>query len=315
MTNRASSEIIQVRRVHRRDLNRTWDFLKLVFRDVNRNTLEYQRPRTKHRFLEVYDSEETDQLLFVVGDKTVGYAECSYSTAGADNWMNPRYFEKRGMRPLFVDELAVHPHFQGRGVGGFMLEQIQHLGRAHGCTHLVLEVAQNNKDALKWYHKRNFYRLDAAIFLAQKVPHEPELLPGRPLTGSAPSEKVVKKAPAKTTGRRATTKASAKTAAARAAKKASPKQPSATLVSSIPQSSATKKAPSKPAAAKPAAAKPAAPKPAAAKPAAAKPATAKPAPKPAAAKPATTKPAPKPAAAKPATAKPAPKKQATPKAK
>jgi ribosomal protein S18 acetylase RimI-like enzyme len=185
---RAAPEVIQVRRVHRRDLNRTWDFLKLVFRDVNRNTLEYQRPRTKHRFLEVYDGEETDQLLFVVADKVgapdkiVGYAECSYSTAGADNWMNPRYFEKRGMRPLFVDELAVHPHYQGKGVGGFMLEQLQHLGRSHGCTHLVLEVAQNNKDALKWYHKRNFYRLDAAIFLAQKVPTEPELLPPRPLT-------------------------------------------------------------------------------------------------------------------------------------
>lgn len=196
MSVRAAPEVIQVRRVHRRDLNRTWDFLKLVFRDVNRNTLEYQRPRTKHRFLEVYDSEETDQLLFVVADKVgapdkiVGYAECSYSTAGADNWMNPRYFEKRGMRPLFVDELAVHPHYQGKGVGGFMLEQLQHLGRSHGCTHLVLEVAQNNKDALKWYHKRNFYRLDAAIFLAQKVPTEPELLPPRPLVPSNPkSEK------------------------------------------------------------------------------------------------------------------------------
>jgi hypothetical protein len=93
--------------------------------------------------------------------------------------MNPRYFDKRGMRPLYVDELAVHPNYQSRGIGGFMLEQLQHLARTRGCTHLVLEVAQNNKDALKWYHKRKFYRLDAAIFLAQRVPTEPELLPGR----------------------------------------------------------------------------------------------------------------------------------------
>jgi hypothetical protein len=100
---------------------------------------------------------------------------------GADNWMNPRYFDKRGMRPLFVDELAVHPQYQGRGVGGFVLEQLQQLARVHGCTHLVLEVAQNNKDALTWYHKRKFFRLDAAIFLAQKVPQESELLPARTL--------------------------------------------------------------------------------------------------------------------------------------
>ena len=35
---------VSVRRIHRRDLNRTWEFLKLCFRDVNRETVEYQRP-------------------------------------------------------------------------------------------------------------------------------------------------------------------------------------------------------------------------------------------------------------------------------
>src|SRR5688572_13049736 len=58
---------ITVRRIHRRDLNRVWEFLKLVFRDVNRETVEYQRPRSKHRFLEVYDEEGVEQLLFAVG--------------------------------------------------------------------------------------------------------------------------------------------------------------------------------------------------------------------------------------------------------
>lgn len=178
---KAKPESIRVRRLHRRDLNRTWEFLKLVFRGVNKNTVEYQRPRTKARFMEVYDMEGTDQLLFEVGKQFVGYAECSYTTGGSDNWMNPRYFDKRGMRPLYVDEIAVHPLYQSRGVGSFMLEQLQHLARTRGCTHLVLEVAQNNKPALTWYHKRKFYRLDAAIFLAQRVPMEPELLPERAL--------------------------------------------------------------------------------------------------------------------------------------
>src|SRR6478609_2469798 len=42
--------VLRVRRIHRRDLNRVWEFLKLVFRDVNRETVEYQRPRSKKRF-------------------------------------------------------------------------------------------------------------------------------------------------------------------------------------------------------------------------------------------------------------------------
>ena len=172
---------VRVRRLHRRDLNRTWEFLKHVFRDVNRETVEYQRPRSKHRFFDVYDDEDVEQFLFECESEVVGYAECTVEITGSDNWLNPRYFEKRGMRPMFVDELAVHPKVQGRGVGGFMLEQLQHLARSRGCTHLVLEVAENNRDALAFYKHRNFQRLDAAIFMAQKVSSEPELLPPRTL--------------------------------------------------------------------------------------------------------------------------------------
>ena len=180
---------VRVRRIHRRDLNRTWEFLKLVFRDVNRETVEYQRPHSKRRFVEIYDEEAIEQLLFEVGDEIVGYAECAYEAGGEDSWINPRYFEKRGMRPLFVEELAAHPDYQGKGVGSFMLEQLQHLARLRGCTHLVLEVAENNEDALHWYRKRNFYKLDAAIFMAQKVPAEPELLPPRKIRVRHPRKK------------------------------------------------------------------------------------------------------------------------------
>jgi ribosomal protein S18 acetylase RimI-like enzyme len=174
---------VRVRRIHRRDLNRTWEFLKLVFRDVNRETVEYQRPRSKHRFFDVYDDDEAEQLLFEVDGEIVGYAECTLEISGSDNWLNPRYFDKRGMRPMFLDELAVHPKMQGRGVGAFMIEQLQHLARLRGCTHLVLEVAENNRDALAFYRRRNFQKLDAAIFMAQKVVSEPDLLPPRVLRG------------------------------------------------------------------------------------------------------------------------------------
>jgi ribosomal protein S18 acetylase RimI-like enzyme len=180
-----SNASVRVRRIHRRDLNRVWEFLKLVFRDVNRETVEYQRPRTKRRFLEVYDEDGVEQLVFDVkgakGDEIVGYAECAFEVSGADNWINVRYFEKRDMRPLFVEELAVHPDYQGRGVGTFMLEQVEHMARVRGCTHLVLEVAENNDNALKFYRTRSFHKLDAAIFLAKKVPTEGELLPPRKL--------------------------------------------------------------------------------------------------------------------------------------
>jgi ribosomal protein S18 acetylase RimI-like enzyme len=176
---------LRVRRIHRRDLNRVWEFLKRTFREVNRETVEYQRPRLKRHFLEVYEDEAVEQLIFEVvgetGPTIAGYAECASEIAGSDNWMNQRYFENRDMRPLFVDELAVDPGFQGRGVGRFILEQLDHLARLRGCTHLVLEVAENNQRALRFYRSRKFYKLDAAVFLAKRVTAEAELLPPRRL--------------------------------------------------------------------------------------------------------------------------------------
>jgi ribosomal protein S18 acetylase RimI-like enzyme len=184
---RDAAPSIEVKRMHRRDLNRVWEFLKLSFRDVNRATVEYQRPRTKQRFLETYDEEGVEQLLFTVEGQIVAYAECAYEIVGKDTWLNPRYFEKRDMRPLYVEELAVHPEWGGRGVGSFVLEQLQHLAKVRGLTHLVLEVAENNEHALSWYRKRGFRKLDAAIFLAQTIESEPELLPPRELPAPPPA--------------------------------------------------------------------------------------------------------------------------------
>ena len=173
--------LIEVRRIHRRDLKRTWEFLKRSFREVNAETVEYQRPISKARFEEIYDDEGVEQLLFEVDGSVVAYAECSHEVDGSDNWINPRYFEKRDIKPLFVDELAVHPDWHGRGVGSFVLEQLHHLAKVNGLTHLVLEVAENNERALNWYRKRQFKKLDAAIFMACAVETEEELLPPREL--------------------------------------------------------------------------------------------------------------------------------------
>jgi ribosomal protein S18 acetylase RimI-like enzyme len=176
---------VRIRRVHRRDLSRIWEFLKLVFRNVNRETVEFQRPRSKQRFLEVYAEDGVDQLVFTVRDNgreaIVAYAECTRDLVGADSWINLRYFKKREMRPFFVEELAVHPGYQGRGLGTFVLEQLEHLARLNGCSHLVLEVAENNKAALAFYRARSFTKLDAAIFMAKPVHTDSDLLPPRRL--------------------------------------------------------------------------------------------------------------------------------------
>jgi ribosomal protein S18 acetylase RimI-like enzyme len=180
--------VINVRHMTRRDIGDVWEFLKISFRAVNQETVEYQRPRSRRRFEEVFEEEGIEQLIFEVDGDIVAYAECSYEVTGSDNWINPRYFEKRDMNPLFVDELAVHPDWSGKGVGSFVLEQLHHLARVHGLNTLVLEVAENNERALEFYKKRAFKKLDAAIFMACPVEIEPELLPPRALPAAKAPE-------------------------------------------------------------------------------------------------------------------------------
>lgn len=185
---------VRVRRMHRRDINRVWEFLKRVFRDVNRETVEYQRPRHKKHFMEIYEADGVEQLVFEVTRETpkgrkhelVGYAEFA-SEVDSDSWMNHRYFVRRGMRPLFVEEIAVHPGYHGMGIGSFMFEQIEHAARLRGSTHIVLEVAENNEVALQFYKKRNFQKMDAALFLSRKLDTSGALLDARKLRVRKPA--------------------------------------------------------------------------------------------------------------------------------
>ncbi|MEO8605942.1 MAG: GNAT family N-acetyltransferase [bacterium] len=172
---------VHVRRIHRRDLNRVWEFLELVFHDVNGETVEISG-RARRR---ASATSTTRKALSSCSSKSTRRWSVTPNALSTRAAINPRYFEKREMRPIFVEELAVHPEYLGKGVGNFMLEQIHHLARLRGCTHVVLEVAENNTDALRWYRKRSLYKLDAGIFLAQRVATEPDLLPPRRLRSKA----------------------------------------------------------------------------------------------------------------------------------
>ena len=103
-------------------------------------------------------------------DEIVGYAECAFEVTGTDNWINPRYFEKRDMRPLFVEELAVHP-----GLPGPRRRRVHARAapapRARARLHAPRARGRREQRATRssFYRKRNFYKLDAAIFMAQKV--------------------------------------------------------------------------------------------------------------------------------------------------
>ncbi|HHJ13553.1 MAG TPA: ribosomal-protein-alanine N-acetyltransferase [Gammaproteobacteria bacterium] len=52
--------------------------------------------------------------------------------------------------------LTVHPHWQGRGIGGRMMRHFMQLARRHGAGVLMLEVRPSNEAAVRLYRKLGF---------------------------------------------------------------------------------------------------------------------------------------------------------------
>lgn len=63
-----------------------------------------------------------------------------------------------GTRPGLFHRLAVHPDFQGRGVGGMVLDDAEQILRDWGCDSLRCDTNADNERALKMYESRGMRR-------------------------------------------------------------------------------------------------------------------------------------------------------------
>jgi ribosomal-protein-alanine N-acetyltransferase len=52
--------------------------------------------------------------------------------------------------------IAVHPDFQGQGMGAILMEACEKECRKRGCTVVTLEVRSDNKGAVRFYRDRGY---------------------------------------------------------------------------------------------------------------------------------------------------------------
>jgi len=57
---------------------------------------------------------------------------------------------------LKINNIAVHPRWRGRGLGGKLVDHILAFGRDQGCTESTLEVRPSNGPALRLYGRIGF---------------------------------------------------------------------------------------------------------------------------------------------------------------
>jgi ribosomal-protein-alanine N-acetyltransferase len=57
---------------------------------------------------------------------------------------------------LRINNLAIHPRFRGRGLGGQLLDALLEFGASQGCVEATLEVRPTNAAALRVYGRVGF---------------------------------------------------------------------------------------------------------------------------------------------------------------
>jgi len=70
------------------------------------------------------------------------------------------FLAQEGVGRIF--SLAVHPAYQGRGVGGHLLKEIINIFRNMGVLEIILEVRSDNLKAKRFYERHGFFQFGIA---------------------------------------------------------------------------------------------------------------------------------------------------------
>lgn len=70
---------------------------------------------------------------------------------------------------LLFQKLATLPEFAGKGIGTFCMNQIERLGRAEDCRHLICEVYDQSHYAKSFYEHRSYTVYAATDTLRYKI--------------------------------------------------------------------------------------------------------------------------------------------------
>jgi len=97
-------------------------------------------------------------IRFIVAERdsqTVGYAFAHMNSSQAH-----------------VTRLAVHPSYQGQGIGALLMADLIEYSRAHGADAMTLNTQTYNQNSLRLYHRLGFIETDTAVTMFRRSVNE-----------------------------------------------------------------------------------------------------------------------------------------------
>jgi ribosomal protein S18 acetylase RimI-like enzyme len=75
-------------------------------------------------------------------------------------------------KPAVIHRLAVHPEFQGQGIGKRLLHYAEELARAQGSTSIRLDAYTANPTAIRMYERAGYTTVGCIRYPLRKHPYE-----------------------------------------------------------------------------------------------------------------------------------------------
>jgi len=74
-------------------------------------------------------------------------------------------------RPAVIHRLAVHPEWQGKGIGKQLLQHAEALAKSKGCTGIRLDAYSDNSNAIRMYERAGYTPIGQIQFPFRKHPY------------------------------------------------------------------------------------------------------------------------------------------------
>ena len=118
---------------------------------------------------EVIQSDLKNGSIYLVKDKGVCKGMVTLSDREPVDYRDVD-FQNPISKPLYLQNMAVHPKWQGKGIAQLMVDYAQNFAKDHGFDSIRLDVFKPSESARQLYEKQLFREVASFHSAFQKIP-------------------------------------------------------------------------------------------------------------------------------------------------
>ena len=159
-------EIIQAKST---DLVEILYLLKVCTRDMNSKGLRYWS--SAFPAAEQVERDILNGHIYLVKDKGVCKGMITLDSTEPADYRQMNLSADNNTKPLFVNCMAVHPIWHGKGIARMMIDYAQEMAKKNGFTCIRLDIYQTSKDARLLCEKLSFKEIGSFQANYQRIPY------------------------------------------------------------------------------------------------------------------------------------------------